>query len=442
VPRVPKVPKVPKVRLVLAAACLAIHADAAAAIAERSFRVDEPGEVIASFIVECGACAWEVEGREAVVLIVTLDDQRSRQVPIVAGTGVQYRVAVGAVQPGTHLLRIDEDANLTARALRGHNAAFVRSIQIEQLHSSSPEYEPLSLAPIVYARPNTVGRFTDVPVFIWYEREATPRGTRYRYSVIFTNEDGGTPADRLMATWGRTTDIEYVYGVEVNRDGSITNEEIQGPKHEMLPFRGTREARHPLLWVTTDNNMVEDHGTTTVRYAPAPVAFPLQNISREEVMDANPWLYELAAKELTREGKIVEEALPGKGIIQDPRRFIYIEGCGDVGAAALAFGVRVKDTWIPSDRGIPEYRIVRDGCFRAAIPLPLSASELDIRALRAQAYERPDQKAHGTSSPVHLMRINKVFTLDDRYRPGKSLMQWEGEQTLIPGGSPVEFPIR
>ena len=58
---------------------------------------------------------------------------------------------------------------------------------------------------------------------MWYEIEPTPRGTRYRYSVIFTNEDGGTPADRLMATWGRTTDIEYLYSVEVDASGAIVD---------------------------------------------------------------------------------------------------------------------------------------------------------------------------------------------------------------------------
>ena len=131
---------------------------------------------------------------------------------------------------------------------------------------------------------------------MWYEVEPTARGTRYRYSVIFTNEDGGTPADRLMATWGRTTDIEYLYSVEVDRAGAILDEDMQGPKHEILPFRGRREARHPLLWVSTENNMVLDSGTTTVRYAPAPVAFPLRDVSREAVMDAHPWLYELAAQ--------------------------------------------------------------------------------------------------------------------------------------------------
>src|SRR6185369_6260887 len=100
--------------------------------------------------------------------------------------------------------------------------------------------------------------FTDPPVFMWYETERTPGSTWYRYSVIFSNEDGGTQTDRLMATWGRTTDIEFVYGVEVDETDRILAEEFQGPGHEVPAFKGTHEGRHPRLWVSTDNNMVSE----------------------------------------------------------------------------------------------------------------------------------------------------------------------------------------
>ena len=102
--------------------------------------------------------------------------------------------------------------------------------------------------------------------------EPAPAGEEgYFYTVIFTHEDGGTPTDRLMARWGRSTDIEYVYGIRRSGSGSAAVEEYQGSKHEILPFRGTREGRHPLLWVVTDNNMVSDTGPEdAVRFAPAP----------------------------------------------------------------------------------------------------------------------------------------------------------------------------
>jgi hypothetical protein len=296
----------------------------------------------------------------------------------------------------------------------------------------------LSLAPFIYARPDTIGKFTDVPVYMWYEEEPTPNGTRYRFSVIFTNEDGGTPADRLMATWGRTTDIEYVYSVEVDRSRRILSEDMQGPKHEILPFRGWRDATNPQLYVSTENNMVLDRGSTTVRYAPAPVAFPLVDVSREVVMDANPWLYEVMVKELTREGKIVADAPPGQGVIPDPRRHAYLAGCGLVGDNALAFSVRVDDAWIRSDRGVPEYRIMRDGCFRAAIPLPAGAAVQDIRAVRVHAHERQDRTA---TAPVRLTRLNTLFGLNDRYEPGARLLNWTGSAALTPGGPPLEIPV-
>lgn len=405
-----------------------------------TFTVSAPAEVLATVTVRCERCAWDREGREAVVLRVTLDGEYVQHVPLVRTGRAEYRLLIGSVGAGSHTLRIDDDSQLTARALRGDDAV-VENVAIEQIPESSSAHRAVSLAPIVYARANSVGRFTDVPVFMWYEVEPTARGARYRYSIIFTNEDGGTPADRLMATWGRTTDIEYVYSADVDRSGNILDEDMQGPEHEVLHFRGRRQGRHPLVWVSTDNNMVLDSGTTSVRYAPAPVAFPLPEVAREAVMDAHPWLYEVAAKELMRERKIVPDAPPGSGRIPDPRGYVYLEGCGELNGAAVAFAIGVNGHWLASDRGVREYRIARDGCFRAAIPLPPPATARDIRGLRAQAYTR---HSSGDTPPppaghVRLTRLNRMFMLDDAYRPQPPVMTWQGERTIVPDGPAVEI---
>jgi hypothetical protein len=155
-------------------------------------------------------------------------------------------------------------------------------------------------------------------------------------------------------------------------------------------------------------------------------------------MDANPWLYAVAAKELMRERKILDDAPPGHGTIPDPRRFVYLEGCGEVGTAALAFAVRAGSEWIASDRGIGEYRIVRDGCFRAAIPLPPDARDTDLGAIRVQAFERDGKPA---ATPVRFTRLNTVFMLDEHYVPGPRLASWQGAAQLQPGGPPLEIPI-
>jgi hypothetical protein len=405
------------------------------AVVLEEFSASADAEVVARITVTCEECDWQQSGREAVMLVVQLDD-RIVHLPAVRGSGV-YPVMMGRVEKGTHVISVHRDPDLTAVSLRGSTSPRYK-MAFEQIPVVSPTHEPISLAPFVYARPDTVGKFNDVPLLMWYEMEPTDRGTRYRYSVIFSNEDGGTPADRLMATWGRTTDIEYLYSVEVDANGSILSEDMQGPKHEILPFKGRREGRHPLLWISTENNMVLDQGTTSVRYAPAPTLVNLENVSREAVMDANPWTYEVMAKELAREGKIVADAPPGQGAVPDLRRFVYLEACGEAGPNAITASVNVAGTWHSSDRGVAEYRVVRDGCFRAAIPLPGTAGIGDVSSIRFQAHARKDRAA-GTS---RITRLNRVFSLDERFAPGVSVMQWEGSASLTPGGKPLDIPVR
>ena len=86
---------------------------------------------------------------------------------------------------------------------------------------------------------------------------------------------------------------------------------------------------------------------------------------------------------------------------------------------------------------------MRDGCFRAAIPLPAGTRAHDVRALRVQAFERPaaDGVPPAPPGPVRLTRINKVFMLDEQFVPGPSLLKWEGSETIRAGGSPFEVPI-
>ena len=413
---------------------------AATAAFTTTFELAAPAEVIATIAARCDACAWDVAGREAVMLTISLDGRYVSHLPLVRQGAEEYRVLVGSLPAGRHVLRVEVDPELTATGLKDPPAAAVERIDVTPVGTDHAEHLAISLAPFLYARPDTIGRFTDAPVFMWYEREPTSRGMRFRYSVVFTNEDGGTPADRLMATWGRTTDIEYVYSVEVDPSGAILAEDLQGPDHKILPFDGTRSGRHPLLWVSTDNNMVLDRGSTRVRHAPAPVHFALHGVSREAVMDANPWLYAVAAQELAREGKIVHNAPPGRGAIPDPRRFVYVEACGDVGNAALAFELRVGDTWERSDRGIPEYKIARNGCFRAAIPLPAMTGPRDVRGLRVAAFPRPSKggATTATADAIRLDRINTVFMLDDGHRPGPALFRWTGPAS-IRVGAPLEL---
>ena len=90
-----------------------------------------------------------------------------------------------------------------------------------------------------------------------------------------------------------------------------------------------------------------------------------------------------------------------------------------------------------------QYRIVRDGCFRAAIPLPAATRVADIRGIRALAYERPpaEGKPPVRPTPVRLTSITKVFMLDEQFVPGPTLCSWRGTETISAGGAPFEVKI-
>ena len=196
--------------VLLTSACRSAAPDPAAdGVFRASFNASGTVEAIARLNVRCDACAWDKAGSEAVVLKLTLDDRAPVRVPIVRSGEAEYTVMLGSVGAGAHSLAVVPDAELSATSLQSATAA-TWTVTIDQIEPSAGIYEALSLAPFVHARPDTVGKFTDVPILMWYEIEPAPRATRYRYTIVFTNEDGGTPVDRLMATWGRTTDIEYV----------------------------------------------------------------------------------------------------------------------------------------------------------------------------------------------------------------------------------------
>jgi hypothetical protein len=417
------------------------------------FSIKRAGEIVAVIEAGCARCAWGEEGREAAVLRLSVDGQYSQHLVLFRGEKpVIYRLRLGTLTAGGHQLRVERDRDLSAK---GAGPASIDVLGIAIVADGSHD-DAEAMAPIVYARPNTVGKFTDVPLLMWYEIVPTKQGRQFRYSVIFSNEDGGTQTDRLMATWGRTTDIEFIYGVTVDGNGKIVAEEFQGPGHEVPAFKGRHEGRHPLLWVSTDNNMVSESGPTQIRYAPNADRFDLRTDSREAVMDANPWSYAIAAMEMRREGKVADNAAPGINKISDPRRFVVVEACGEVGNAALSISVGSLSTgqsqsaspsaltWTASDRGLPQYRIVRDGCFTIATPLPAGTRPADIRALRVHAFERPPARgaAAAAPNPVRLTRINKMFMLDEHDQPGPSLLKWEGSQVIRAGGKPFEVAVR
>ncbi len=419
---------------------------------DRPFRVAQSSEVMAALTASCGGCAWSSKDATAATLVLKVDGRYSQSLVLTRGQGpAEYRVLLGPLGAGEHRLEVTVQRAPWPRL--SHPVA-VEGVRIAATPEDAPEARALALAPVLHARGNTLGRYTDVPLVMWYETDKTERGTRYRYSVVFSGEDGGTPADRLMATWGRLTDIEYVFGVEVDVHGAVLVATYPSPRHEIrnarIPARG-----HPQLWVVTDDNMVEDHGKTSVVYAPAPVPFDLSGASREAVMDANPWTYRVSSQEAFREGRVDEAARPGSGHLPDPRRFVYVEACAETEDAALTFGVGLeadgRTEWFDSDGGQKELRIIRrstelpNGCFRGAVALPANADPSRLRAVRFRAFTRAPREGEAPLPPgtarARLRRINHLFRLGAAFLPEADLLAWKGDLAIPVEGAAVEIPM-
>lgn len=448
---------------VLAAACgaslLAALASRAGAegrvLREESFSLADAAEVVVTLNAWCAGCDWGRPGHEAAGIELRLDGLYSQHVLLTRGErNAEYRAALGRLPRGPHHLSLLLDPLLSGREIRD---ATIATVAIAPMGAGSPEERALAHAPVLHARPDTLGRFSDPPLVMWYEREPTPRGTRLRYSVVFSNEDGGTPSDRLMATWGRLTDIEYVYGVEQDRNGRVLAEEFQGRHHKLVPFAGSHEAAHPLLYVATDNNMVDDHGLVTPRFALVPIPFDLKNTSREAVMDAHPWTYQVSAAEARREGRVDQAARPGHHKIPDLQRFATLEACAPAHDATIAFSVGVRSPggrprWFNSDLGLIRFRIARqphqfpNGCFRGAVALPAGVTAADLVGLRFRAFTRiPDEGepllSKGAGS-ARLRSVNTLFLLGPDDLPGPKLFSWQGEVALVPEGPYYEIAIK
>ena len=216
-------------------------------------------------------------------------------------------------------------------------------MKVRGLAANDPETFVIAHAPILYARADTIGRFSDAPLVMWYERlPQSGGGEVVQYSVIFTNEDGGTASDALMARWGRGTDIEYVYRLGLDAQGNVRDEIYQAPDHKDVPFRGKRIGTHPLFLDATLNNTFMDAGETRVQYHVLPQRMDLAQHSREWVMDQNPWTYRVMSQELQREGKI-SEASRGGNQMADPRHYLYLDAASELTGTALSFAIKLKE---------------------------------------------------------------------------------------------------
>jgi hypothetical protein len=298
-------------------------------------------------------------------------------------------------------------------------------------------------APVLYGRnlPDLGDQFqsstTDTPAFEYHEilPAQTPGHQVLQYTVIWSNEDGGTNSPALMARWGRTTDIEWAYRVEVDATGTPVpgTGVYQAANHQTLTFAGTYEGSRPRMETCTSNNNLCDTVDDPMRFSPAPIQALPDGRPREYMMDANSWLYPVMAQEMTREGKIESPTSPDTPELGDQRTYLYLAvthtaaPSTDAGNVGLSIGVRLKGDpkLYRSDHATADWSITREGPAATTVELPAGTQPSDIAeidALRTPVVE--------TGASLTVTRVSRAFFLQPDYLPAASFIDWTGSTVL------------
>ena len=406
-------------------------------LAAETFDLAEGGEVGLEIEARSPGANWGRAGSEAAALTVLVDGAYNQDLLLWAGEeSFKYRVTLGRLPKGRRQVSVALNA---ARSAAGARRAEVKSLRplipaAGRDAASDEEQFALAHSPVIYARANSIDHFTDIPVLMYYEVLRGPPGdTVYRYTAVFTNEDGGTPTAALFARWGRGTDIEWVYELRA-RGGRVVEETFQGVRHETKRFSGQRTGgEHPLLADASDNNNFSDLACSAVRFAPLPVRARLEAATRESVMDLFPQTYRAMTEELRREGRI-SDSPSDINTVADPREYIYVEAASEQEGAAVAFDVKAKGRAEPfaSDMGEPRLRIERSGYFRTAVRLPKNVSPEAVESVTARCHSHPANATGGTCKRLRLVR---VLMLGPDFAPRVFFQREQAEVSLAAGES-------
>jgi hypothetical protein len=400
------------------------------------FRLEKPGEVRVVLEMRSPGSDWSQPGREAALADIRVDGLPMQQVMLYAGSrSFHYPLFLSRLSAGEHRLTVERNVPYSAPG---------SGLEVQAVHFDPvPEDDAvLANAPILFARRNTVGKFTDIPLLHYCER--LPGGL-LQYTVIFSNEDGGTSTRALMARWGRTTDIEYIYKVRLDTQGQPQSATIQAPGHKEVEYTGPREGRHPLLIPVTDNNMVSSEAPSPIRYQIPPLLVDLRRHSREQAMDEHPFVYRVMAQELIREGKLRPFGTVDGEKISDPRNYLFLEAKYDNRDAGIAVLVRVRGepAWRSSSLGRLDYAISRSGWIRTTVELPPRTRAEQIAEIGFECLAMADT---GRPLPVAgqcgLLAVGKAFLLRQDYLPGESFWSLpEDGSRRIPTGQMRTFPL-
>ncbi|MFQ5708937.1 MAG: DUF1573 domain-containing protein [bacterium] len=390
-----------------------------------SFAVATPREVLLHLTANSNT-NWAIPDTDSAVLTVFVDENYQRQNQDVVLFGGEkmfdYKLSLGRLEAGDHTLEFYFDDKKSAP---GAKLVYVAQCAIIPVTRLGDEYDVFRYSPILFGRDlfrAHENNATDTPILLYHEIFHAGLNKWIQYTMIWSNEDQGTNAVDLMSRWGRTTDIEWIYRVELDARGNLLDDYFQGEDHETLPFIGSRVADHPVLKTITYNNMVHDLGTSDLKFFLSPERSKAKNSARETVMDENPWTYEIMTKEMIKENQYEFPGNPLNKALSLSLNYLYLEFftlvSGD--SLRLTFGLRLTDdkNWYYSDHGDRSVAAVnRGGWRRSSIELPAETTLTRLDSLQILASGTKDFS-------IMVGHVSKIFMLDGDFELRQFPLLW------------------
>jgi hypothetical protein len=228
------------------------------------------------------------------------------------------------------------------------------------LDQLSPQLESLSLdpkkmsdlailhSPYLVLRDDQVENIDrDVHLGIAYSVIPQDSGFSIRYTYFFSNETVkglfATTKAKSLGSWGRRCDIEWIYQVDFENDGTVANRIYQGGivggiDHKTHKFNGEflENTEHPILYDIAKHNVfgtrAPHKSTEMIGGHPNPDSEIKAPLARENWLWDRPWTFDVTDRELARDGKLT----------QDSGHYLYVRLAGSLGGGKIQTSIRNK----------------------------------------------------------------------------------------------------
>ncbi len=382
--------------------------------------------------------SWEIEGRESAVVTVLIDEAYNQDIVIFGGENkLDYKFITGPLSDGPHKLTLQYS---TEKSPAKDAKVFIYDIQFAQATEDYMRYSPFLYGRTEDLRDEPLNTYSDVPLLLFVEKNVKNGKSLYTYSIIWSNEDGGTGVipPLLMAQYGRTTDIEWVYEIELDMNKNIKSESFQKVTHTITPFTGHKFGGHPVLIVASNNNNMEQNIenfdlTKNILYGLLPQYFVDLN-TREQVMDAHPWTYLIANQEMKRETllglpKMESPGNPLTPTLSDYRNYLFLEfNVSSPSSVKWRFGAEVNEKWYYSDHLQESFKYSGNGYGRSSIELPEGTLQKNITGISIEV----SGISSGEKAEISYL---SAFMLDNKFSLLEKVIYLNTAEVLTPDRS-------